>query len=1063
MALAVLCCASCVNGIISETNNGTMLPDAEEQSATLRSSLEDIDSVREDLDLYLSDLEADEALNDSPVMSSQTALVKGLMSCSAEIDAIDASLERHIASMESGMELEKAAMTTVEFQKQLGSVTGRLRGLTDAIGLDVPSDRKLEKSLDNLEENVLEWLGQSFYASWSVAEAQARLDVLMTNLDSQKKIYDGVASDVEAGLRRRSGSDDLESLGAELTENSKLASELSVKLEELSDKVDEVYAKAVKAAATGSSDPVFAELDELNENVDVVLKSTSTTLAELFDRISACEEDIHDILERLDKVEADVDELLGLIQSVTFMSESYEDYAVAYYNMVEDNDKDGMMDRVKDGDLTLNWLVRPASAATALTDESLWNNDISVIAYYAGNISTFSVSSEDFVSVDIKDITADADLGLVTLNVDADFTKDFYFKNIGVKLALSIKTGKTDIASRFVEVKPKDKSGNVYCEKLELSHETITIKKGDTAQLEAYLEPENVTVSGVNWVSLSNNKVAEIDDAGKITGVTVGEDMIEVTTKGTDEYGRKITAYCKVIVQESITLNGPASVEIGNKAQFVVDYNPAATELVSCTWSADKSASGATVTITQDGLVEGVKYYYDTDKNVYEEAIVKCEVETLAGKILLTCPIKVVAVQPKAVHIDGIESDQTSLTMKLGDNLSLTGKIMPETVELDKFKIGYLPGNRNVLKVDFSSGAVEAIGPGTTNLDFEVLPVSDNYAVGVNFRRQLYITVEPYWVETISIPDSFGMTVGQKDVKLSVGLTSDVEGVSPSYPGVKWSSDNTACVTIDEETGAMNALAVGTAKIRVETTSEWATPDGQPLVAECNVTVTEPSVAINIGDYYYFDGTWSSELDPSKTVVGVVFAMTNATASDKYLRSARPGCVNGLVVSLAEYSGSILDYSRSWSRVDCLNWFSSNGYEFTLTDTSNPVGYSNTHLSMAINNANVTSYGQTIYWSLYRNVTTHRQSVGVPKSTSGWYLPSYAEMKMMTENLSEINASLADAGGTQISSGDYWCSTFYSFDEYSLAYYTFVVSRNGWSERVKSETAVYPHRVILAF
>lgn len=44
-----------------------------------------------------------------------------------------------------------------------------------------------------------------------------------------------------------------------------------------------------------------------------------------------------------------------------------------------------------------------------------------------------------------------------------------------------------------------------------------------------------------------------------------------------------------------------------------------------------------------------------------------------------------------------------------------------------------------------------------------------------------------------------------------------------------------------------------------------------------------------------------SELDPSKTVVGVVFAKVNVAAVDSHLASDYPNCTRGLVVSTSQY------------------------------------------------------------------------------------------------------------------------------------------------------------------
>lgn len=65
----------------------------------------------------------------------------------------------------------------------------------------------------------------------------------------------------------------------------------------------------------------------------------------------------------------------------------------------------------------------------------------------------------------------------------------------------------------------------------------------------------------------------------------------------------------------------------------------------------------------------------------------------------------------------------------------------------------------------------------------------------------------------------------------------------------------------------------------------------------------EPVVPAEIGDFYYDDGTWSSELDGSKEVIGIVFYAGDPTAEDPALKADFPECTNGLVVSLAADDG----------------------------------------------------------------------------------------------------------------------------------------------------------------
>lgn len=92
---------------------------------------------------------------------------------------------------------------------------------------------------------------------------------------------------------------------------------------------------------------------------------------------------------------------------------------------------------------------------------------------------------------------------------------------------------------------------------------------------------------------------------------------------------------------------------------------------------------------------------------------------------------------------------------------------------------------------------------------------------------------------------------------------------------ITWSSSDTETASVDE-----NGLITGIAKGDAVITASIA-----DIKAECMVHVTETLTAANVGDWYYSDGTWSTELDPSKTPVALVFWAGDPTAHDAALKN----------------------------------------------------------------------------------------------------------------------------------------------------------------------------------
>ena len=121
-------------------------------------------------------------------------------------------------------------------------------------------------------------------------------------------------------------------------------------------------------------------------------------------------------------------------------------------------------------------------------------------------------------------------------------------------------------------------------------------------------------------------------------------------------------------------------------------------------------------------------------------------------------------------------------------------------------------------------------------------------------------------------------------------------------------------------------MAEGTAVITAEL------HDGRKLT--CDLTVEYDPLNIQVGDYYYSDGTASPELIEGKTVVGVVFLKDNITFQDARLRADYPDCVNGLVMALKDSSSVCWQSEAS----DVSGWAVKNGYPTLKGASSNYAG-----------------------------------------------------------------------------------------------------------------------------
>lgn len=136
---------------------------------------------------------------------------------------------------------------------------------------------------------------------------------------------------------------------------------------------------------------------------------------------------------------------------------------------------------------------------------------------------------------------------------------------------------------------------------VKLNKSSVSLKKGETSQLTATVEPTNATSKTVTY-STSNSKVATVSSSGKITAVGGGSATI------TAKAGSK-TATCKVTVtvpQTGIAVSGSSAktVELNKSLKLTAKKVPTdTTDNYSVTWSV---ADTKVATVSSTGTVKGV-------------------------------------------------------------------------------------------------------------------------------------------------------------------------------------------------------------------------------------------------------------------------------------------------------------------------------------------------------------------------------------------------------------------------------------------------------------------------
>ena len=395
----------------------------------------------------------------------------------------------------------------------------------------------------------------------------------------------------------------------------------------------------------------------------------------------------------------------------------------------------------------------------------------------------------------------------------------------------------------------------------------------------------------------------------------------------------------------------------------------------------------------------------------------------------------------------------------IGESITLEAVVEAE----GDYKVEWLSTNPDVATVD--GGTVTGVASGTAIVMAQ--------AGGKTGSCTVNVVGVP--VESVSL-DQMEIYMTEGDVYT---LRATVLPESADNKSVTWSSSNDSIASVNGS-GTVTANKPGDCVIYAKAGN---------VVAECAVSIDKRP--LSIGDYYYADGTWSSQLDAGRTPIGVVFYVGDITATDPALKNEHPNCTHGLVVSLNEHEEGTAwqpNYEKYASTIGMWTDAFAPQYEpvtsgYELEDNLNrPIGYNNTKAMELFNAAE-----DNAEWQIepINFVIDYRTKVPAPEASSDWYLPSAKELSLFmsgeydkniwdirdtgasVENLKEVNKKIEKVEGA-VGIGQalpgvlffYWSSTEVSW-EFAIT----VVNFNGQTPQAnKKETGWnFNVRPVLAF
>lgn len=386
---------------------------------------------------------------------------------------------------------------------------------------------------------------------------------------------------------------------------------------------------------------------------------------------------------------------------------------------------------------------------------------------------------------------------------------------------------------------------------------------------------------------------------------------------------------------------------------------------------------------------------------------------------------------PVQEQLESITLDVTALALTVGEEYTFT--VTTEPADIEYLTLSWSSSDESIVSVE--DGTVTAVAEGTADITVSGgNNVSATCKVTVSPDEEVEIEAESITLSTVSAD----MLIGE-----SLTLTATVLPENTTDKTVTWSSSESSIAGVDDN-GTVTAVSAGTAVITATTVNG--------RTAECTVTV---QAAPMIGDYFYSDGTWSTELDENKTPVGLVFYIGDITAEDAALATEYPGCTHGLVVSLNNTNADGTTWQNAYESYGATvnSWVESNSGYGSINDTSLANGYNNTKAIEAFN-ADPANSGWPV--EAVQEIVNFRGLHPV-EHTSDWYLPSAKEWMLLsagqfegdvmdvssTANLDIINGllgSISDAEkiegmnmGPFSIPGSFWSSTEHSL-EIELSY-----------------------------
>lgn len=419
----------------------------------------------------------------------------------------------------------------------------------------------------------------------------------------------------------------------------------------------------------------------------------------------------------------------------------------------------------------------------------------------------------------------------------------------GLKVGTSKVTARTDdegfMSSCNVTV-------GVGVEKIELDKSELSLKKGESASLNATIFPENASDKSLKWGS-SDVSVATVDAYGNVKAEGNGEATVFVSSSDGG-----FTAYCNVKVGTSVTGISLDPREftletIGSSFTIKPVISPEDASDLGVVW---ESADAKVVSVASDGTVTAIGPGTTT-----------VTATTNDGSFTSNC---VVSVKSPAQHVS---LDKTSLKLLEGESGKLTATVYP--LNSTQKTLTWVSDHPDVASVD-NEGNVTARKAGTATVTVKVAE---------KVTAVCKVTV---------ISRVTGISMSETTVELKPGETHQLKATvlpqNASNAEVTWYSDKESVAKVSQS-GLVSAVSTGEATIHV------VTSDGGKM-ATCLVKVGTPvkGITLSISSKTLYVGDPSLDISATLTPANATDKSLEWSSSDPEVASIAPGAALRAVI-----------------------------------------------------------------------------------------------------------------------------------------------------------------------